>query len=224
MDNLAMGLASKKESRAAVMHRLELPSMKTFLAVSFSFCALFALPPCKGNAQVGATSNDVPSRKWICVLDKAAGVTYNNNGQPTAGAARFEERHNKFVLTIKRVVRPQDIRERCLSNLAYWTKILSDKGTFSPSDEPNFQNNGADNKRFRDYRGNIGPWCFASDEATIKFFDRDHANTLVSYDTAPDEFVGLPGEWLRFHANKFEAGESLDLGPVVFTGQCERID
>ena len=101
--------------------------------------------------------------------------------------------------------------------------ILSEKGTFDPSDEPNF-NTGGDIKKFYDYRANIGPHCFSSSQATIKFFDRDDASTLVSYDFLPTEFVGLPGQWLKLYADKFEVGEPLDLGPVVFTGKCERID
>jgi hypothetical protein len=177
------------------------PSMKTFLAVTFTLGVLFALAPCNGNAQAGATSNDVQSRKWLCVLEKAAGVMYNH-GNPRGEAVNFEDGHKKFILTIKRIVRSQESRDLCLSTVAYWTSILSEKGTFSPSDKPSF-GNGGDNyqdiiKRFHDYRYNIGPRCFASDEATVKFFDRDHADTLVSYDFLPQQFAGfLPGQWRR---------------------------
>jgi hypothetical protein len=109
----------------------------------------------------------------------------------------------------------------CRSNLEYWMAILAEKGTFDPSDKPNF----SDIKKFRDYRGNIRPFCFASNEATIKFFDRDFPSRLVDYDFLTDRFGGsLPGEWLELRGNNFEAGELLDAGPVVFAGKCERID
>ena len=199
--------------------------MKVFLAIAFTSCAVFALIPCNGNAQNAERLSDVQSRKWICVLENAAGVVYANSGakEPTPRSINFEERHKKFVLTIKQIVRSQEERDMCRSTLVHWMPILSEKGTFDPSDVPNF-NTGGDINKFTDFRGNIGPHCFASNEATIKFFDRDRASTLVSYDIFEQEFVGLPGEWLKLYADKFEAGEPLDLGPVVFTGKCERID
>jgi hypothetical protein len=192
--------------------------MKVFLAIAFTSCAVFALTPCNGNAQNAERANDVQSRKLICVIENAAGVLYANSDakEPTPKAINFEERHKKFVLTIKRIVRSRDRRDMCSSILAYWMPILSEKGTFDPSDMTT---------KTPDFRFNIGPHCFASNEATIKFFDRDHASTLVSYDFPPgDWFVGLPSEWLILFGDKFQAGELLDLGPVVFTGKCERID
>ena len=177
---------------------------------------MFASASCAGYAQNAAASNDVKSRKWICVLEKAAGVMHPGTKEETPGAINFEERHKKFVLTIKPIVRSQTYRDICRASLSHWMPILFEKGTFDPSERP-FTGGS-------DYRHNIGPHCFASDEATIKFFDRAYANTLVSYDFLPTEFEGLPGNWLKLYADKFEAGESLDLGPVVFTGKCERID
>jgi hypothetical protein len=84
---------------------------------------------------------------------------------------------------------------------------------------------GSDMSKFYDLRSNLGPNCFASEEATIKFFDKDQSDRLVSYDFLPDEFVGLPGNWIAIHPNnEFHAGETLDYGPVVFTGKCERLE
>jgi hypothetical protein len=198
--------------------------MKAFVAISFASFTVFALAPGNGDAQAVAGSNDVQSQKLICVLDKAAGVKYASNGatEQTAGAITFIEGHKKFVLTIKRIFRSQYERDLCRQNLAYWMPILSEKGTFDSSSPP-FYMLGVGGKFF-DYRFNIGNNCFASNEATIKFFDRDSAQRLVSYDLQPMTFTGLPGEWLELDGNNFEAGERLDLGPVVFTGKCERID
>jgi hypothetical protein len=200
--------------------------MKAFLCmIRFTSCVVLASFNSNGDAQNAAQSDDVHVRKLICVLEKAAGVLYANSDaeEPTGKAINFEERHKRFVLTIKQIVRSQERREMCRANLAHWMPMLFEKGTFDPTDKPNF-NTGGDIRKFSDFRANIGPNCFASNEATIKFFDRDHASTLVSYDFLPTEFEGLPGQWLKLYADKFEAGESLDLGPVVFTGQCERID
>ena len=188
---------------------------KAFLTITF---ASFAMS-CASYGQNVAASTDVQSRKWICVLEKAAGVMYANPGakEATPGAINFEERHKKFVLTIKPIVRSQNGLDLCRASLSHWMPILFEKGTFDPSERP-FTGGS-------DYRINIGPHCFASDEATVKFFDRDHASTLVNYNFAPHEFVSGPGAWLELYAdNTFQAGERLDLGPVVFTGKCERID
>ena len=178
--------------------------MKAFLTIAFTSCAVFALATCNGNAQNAERANDVQSRKWICVIENAAGVVYANSAakEPAPKAIKFEERHKKFVLTIKRIVRSREERDMCRSNLAHWMPILSEKGTFDPSDIPNF-NTGGDINKFTDFRFNIGPHCFASNEATIKFFDRDRASTLVSYDFPPgDWFVGLPSEWLILFGDK----------------------
>jgi hypothetical protein len=194
---------------------------KAFLTITF---ASFAMS-CASYGQNAAASIDVQSRKWICVLEKAAGVMYANPGakEATPGAINFEERHKKFVLTIKPIVRSQYDRDLCRFSLSHWMPILAEKGTFDPSDQP--RSTGGDISKFYDYRINIGPDCFASDEATVKFFDRNRASRLVNYDFAPHEFVSGPGEWLELYAdNTFHAGARLDLGPVVFTGKCERID
>jgi hypothetical protein len=197
--------------------------MKALLALAFTAYALSASAPSTTYAQQTATANDAQSGKWLCIIEKAAGVLYASQDakEPTPRARNFEERHKKFVLTIKPIVRPKESREFCRSSLSHWMPILSEKGAFDPSDKPN---PSADMSKFYDYRYNIGPHCFASDEATIKFFDRDYANRLVSYDFLPQHFEGLPGNWLAMYGDNFQAGETLDFGPVVFTGKCEQID
>jgi hypothetical protein len=110
--------------------------MKAFLAIAFTSLAMSASAPCAGYAQNAAASNDVKSRKWICTLEKAAGI-YTDPGakEATPGAINFDERHKKFILTIKPIVRPQDIRDWCRSTLSHWMPILFEKGTFDPSDK-----------------------------------------------------------------------------------------
>jgi hypothetical protein len=81
-----------------------------------------------------------------------------------------------------------------------------------------------DKGNFWDYRINMGPHCFASNEATLKYFDQTTAETLVNYDLFPEMFEGLPGNWLIMRRDEFQAGEMLDAGPVVHAGKCERID
>lgn len=188
-------------------------------ALAFATCAVLA------SSHTNAQRADDQLGKFICVLEKAAGVLYANSDakEPIPGPINFEERHKKFVLTIKRIVRSQQVREMCRSNLAFWMPLLSEKGTFDPSIRPDFSFRSGN---FSDFRTNIGRHCFSTDEATIKFFDRDFASTLESYDfPSPRHFVGLPGEWLKLYTGgKFEAGEALDLGPVVFTGTCEPIE
>jgi hypothetical protein len=168
--------------------------------------------------------NDTQTIKSICVVEKAAGVLANSQSKETsAKAIRFEERHNHFVVTIKPIVRSQEQRDFCLASLSHWTPILAEKGTFDPSDHP--RSTGGDIKKFYDYRANLGPNCFASSEAKVKFFDRESESRLVSYDFLPTEFESvIPGNWLRMYGVNFEAGETIDSGPVVFTGTCSRID
>ena len=178
----------------------------------------------------GGTSHAQESsapRKLLCIIEKAAGVIYQNPDakESTPTAINFEEQHKRFTVTIEQIVRDQEQRERCQSNLKYWLPILSQKGRFGDSDKPDFSTNGHDNK-FTDYRVNIGPSCFASDRATIKFFDRQKAETLETYDMTTHEFTTpvVGGEWFAVFGDNFEAGERLDAGPVVFTGKCQRID
>ena len=168
--------------------------------------------------------NDTQTTKSICIVEKAAGVLANSQSKETsANAIRFEERHNHFVVTIKPIVRSQEQRDFCLASLSHWTPILAEKGTFDPSDHP--RSAGGDIKKFYDYRANIGPNCFASSEAKVKFFDRESESRLVSYDFLPTEFESvIPGNWLRMYGVNFEAGETIDSGPVVFTGTCSRIE
>jgi hypothetical protein len=104
----------------------------------------------------------------------------------------------------------------------YGMPKLLEKGSFEDSDTKFYT--GGDNQKIHRFSFQYWTQCFASNEASIKFFDRDVADKLVSSDFLPTEFEGLPGQWLKFYAGKFEAGESLDIGPVVFTGSCERID
>jgi hypothetical protein len=197
--------------------------MKAFLTVALTCCAMFGSVARTGHAQQTTASNNDHSQRWFCTIEKAAGVLYANShaNEPTPKAINFEERHKKFVLAIKPIVRPQMYRDLCRSTLDHWMPILSETGTFDPSDKPKWS---GDTKSWYDWRANIGPHCFASNEATVKFFDRDRAETLVSYDFLPQMFEGLPGEWLEMRGNDFEAGERLDYGPIVFTGKCERID
>ena len=187
--------------------------MKSLLSVS-AFASFAVLATASyGNAQ-NATDYDGQIGKFICFAENAK--------TPTPRVMNFEERHRRFVLTIKRIVRPQLMPEMCFSNLAYWMPFLSEKGTFDPSIKP-YVNTG-DIKTFSDFRANIVRNCLSSYEATIKFFDRDYAIPLVSYEWSPTEFVGITeGVWLRFHAGRFQAGESWDFGPVVFTGHCARL-
>jgi hypothetical protein len=199
--------------------------MRAFLFVAIASCAAIGTSGGIGYPQENTSPKGGESRKWFCTVEKAAGVmpAKRDAKGSTATAINFNERHKKFILTIKHIVRSQLEREMCRANLAYWMPILAAKGTFDETDHPNLGNTGGDIGKFSDYRYNIGKNCFASDEATLKFFDREGANTLVSYDFLSEEFVGLPGNWLKLYADEFEAGETLDAGPVVFTGKCERI-
>jgi hypothetical protein len=214
-----------ERAKNAIQSHFGGPAMKAFLSAASSFCAIYALIISNGNAQTAQKPDGIENQKWICVLEQAAGVMYTNRDakEPTARSVNFEDKHKKFLLTIKQIVRTQQEREMCRANIAYWMPKLLENGTFEPSDRPNF-NSGGDIRKFIDFRANIGPHCFASNEASMKFFDRNEPSTLVSYDFLPTEFEGLPGQWLKLHGSRFEAGELLDLGPVVFTGTCERID
>jgi hypothetical protein len=149
--------------------------MKNFVAIAFASFVLIASAPSNGVGQA-TFSKDDQAHKWICILEKAAGVMYADSGakEPVGKAVNFDERHKKFVLSIKRIVRSEEERDKCRSSLAHWSPILTEKGKFDPSDEPNFGALGP--RTFYDFRANLGPRCFASDEATIKFFDRDQAN------------------------------------------------
>jgi hypothetical protein len=168
--------------------------------------------------------NGTQTTKSICIIEKAAGVLGNKDSKETsAKAVKFDERHSHFVLTVKPIVRDQMQREFCLASLSHWTPILAEKGTFDPSDQP--MSAGGDIKKFYDYRANLGPNCFASSEAKVKFFDRESESRLVSYDFLPTEFESvIPGNWLRMYGDNFEAGETLDSGPIVFTGTCSRVE
>ena len=194
--------------------------MREFLVIALTSCAMFGSSVAGIGQETGArvTLPILPplSGKWICVIEKAAGVLYGEGAkESTPQAVKFQEQNRRFVLTIRRIVRDQFERDFCRATLSHWMPILAEKGNFDPSDkEPR---DGYD-------RFGIGPRCFASDEAVVKFFDRDHPDTLVRYDFWHQQWMGLPGQWLKFYANKFEAGETVDLGPVVFTGSCERID
>jgi hypothetical protein len=142
--------------------------MKAFLNVASTFCTIYALIVSNGNARAAQKPDGAENQKWICVLEQAAGVMYANRDakEPTARAVNFEEKHKKFVLTIKQIVRTQQQREMCRANIAYRMPKLLESGTFEPSDRPNF-NTGGDIKKFTDFRANISPHCFASNEASI---------------------------------------------------------
>lgn len=189
--------------------------MRASVAIALASCVLL------GGSGLGQDS--LAPRKLLCIIEKAAGVIYDDGAKAaTPRAINFEEQHKRFVVTIRRIVRDQMHRDMCRANLAYWMPLLAEKGTFDPSDQPSLVGS-ADINKFKEYRYNIGR-CFASDEATIKFFDRDYESRLASYDFRPQMFAGLPGEWLELRADNFEAGERLDAGPVVFTGKCQQID
>lgn len=167
---------------------------------------------------VTASASDSVSSKSLCIIEKAGGVLFNKqeNGLVST-AVKFDEKHRHFILTIKPIVRDEFQREWCRKTLAHWSPILAERGTFEADEEWS--------GRPYDIRNNIGR-CFASNEASIKFFDRDYENKLVDYDFPENEFVGLAGNWFKKlkYKDRFEAGESLDNGPVVFTGTCKSIE
>jgi hypothetical protein len=170
---------------------------------------------CSTSVLAGIQSDDGPS-KSLCIIEKAAGVLLDERSDTTVPkAVRFDERHNHFILTIKRIVRSESQREWCLKTLAHWTPILRERGTFEPDDKWS--------GRPYDLRSNIGR-CFASNEATIKYFDRNGEEKMESHDFLPMEFVGLAGNWLKKIGDRFQAGSTLDSGPVVFSGTCKAID
>jgi len=182
--------------------------MKTDFIVASTACAVLALFPSNGHAQYG--DKDLTS-KWLCVVERAVGLGWS--------PINSEERHKPFVLTIKRIVRSGLQRTMCRDNINYWLEPLLKAGTFDASG--GFPKRTGDN--FVDWRANIGPHCFASNEATNKFFDEDRARTLVGYDFEPHWFEGQPGNWLDIREDgTFHAGERL--GPVVFRGKCERTE
>lgn len=178
-----------------------------------------------------AGPQELENTKWICVLGQTAGIVYSSSGaqEPTAKVIRFEERHRKFVLTISKIERGQYARDLCQGNIGHWLPKLLKYGTFDPKEQASsgLMDFGKPKEAWADRR-DIAP-CFASNEASMKWFDRDSPDSsLFSYDY-PTDFTGpVPGYWLRLYPGatpvRFEAGESLDAGPVVSTGSCERIE
>jgi hypothetical protein len=160
-------------------------------------------------------NQDGPS-KSLCLIEKAAGVMFDKASKTSVPKAiRFEEAHSHFVVTIKPIVRSKEQRDWCLLALSHWMPILAERGTFDP--DPQMFG------RPYDLRANIGR-CFASNEAALKFFDRKDDDKLIGYDYPDTDFVGLAGSWFKKFGDTFEAGESLDGGPVVYSGTCKSID
>jgi hypothetical protein len=203
-------------------------SMTASLTIALISCAIFGLAVCVGHAEEATASNNSQSQRSLCVIEKAAGVVYPSGDAKEAipEAISFEEQHKRFVLTVKRIVRSQLKRDMCRWSLSYWMPILSATGTFPLPESPVGGSSGDPEKggTWYDTRYNIGRNCFASQQATIKFFDRTSESSLVSYDFLQQQFEGLPGDWLRLRGDNFEAGENLDAGPVIFTGKCQRIE
>ena len=188
--------------------RLSKPLLAASLVASFS-----------SNALAEALSG-----KWDCLTEKSAGVMSSTDGsRQTAEAITFNEKHKHFVLSISPA--PHD-KNWCRQTLNHWTPILERDGKFNLDDKPFAGSSSSDPSKMYDMRRNIGPHCFSSLNATIKFFDRDHETHLVSYDYYPNDFEGSPGNWLSFYEGprSFQAGETIDAGPVVYTGICERLD
>lgn len=168
-----------------------------------------------GTAAVAGPDNDHLA-KSLCFIEKAAGILFDERAKDhVPKAVRFEDKHNHFILSIKPIIRSEGQREWCLKTLEHWMPILAKQGTFDP--DP-----GWSGKPY-DLRHNIGR-CFSSSEATIKFFDRDSEEKMESYDFQPMEFTGLAGNWIKKKGDRFEAGSTLDAGPVVFSGTCKSID
>lgn len=190
--------------------------MRYLIGLALSLATFPAIAQVPSSPPNRAQEKDVGSSKSICVIEHAAGVLMDEHGKEMVSKAiRFDEKHNHFVVVVKPKVRSKQEREWCLSTLSHWTPMLAERGTFD--DDPGFSG------KPYDLRLNIGH-CFASREATIKFFDRDHDSKLDGHDFMTATFVGLAGNWFKARGNNFEAGETLDDGPVVFTGTCKPID
>lgn len=176
------------------------------------------------SALIGGTchAEDI-SEKWFCVTESAAGSLWNENAQQyIPRAINFQEGHKKFLLEI---TQNKPYVAFCKQTLDHWEPILLKDGKFEysstmsiPRDDPNNPKNNYD------FRENIGPNCFSTTQATLKFFDRDYPDIYHGYDFDPRSFTGLPGNWFSFYGNRFQAGETLDAGPVVFTGSCQKLD
>jgi len=170
-------------------------------------------------------AEDVPKTgKLLCTIESAAGLVYSeDNKKYEPQVIHYPEKHRRFVLTIKPIVRDQMQRDSCRSTFAYWEPILSQKGSFDESDDPNMKNHTG----FADTREYIGRRCFASTEATIKYFDWGHPVLMVSYDFPPNEFEGFPGEWLRLYRDALSSlsflasGGGDYTGDVVIAGKCQ---
>jgi hypothetical protein len=198
--------------------------MRPAIAIVMLSCALF------GEIDSGR-AEDATARKFLCIIEKAAGLVEKNplppardvSSQYDAAVVNFEEKHKRFVLTVKPIVRDQWDRELCRSTLAYWESILAQNGGFNEgTDSLNFKQKPG---QFVDTRYNIGRKCFASRNATLKFFDGGYEANLTSYDFLENEFTGLPGEWLKLYSDAYSSFEaSLYLGTIVITGKCQSID
>ena len=163
-----------------------------------------------------------PDGKWLCVIDKAAGILHDpKTNTSVARAVQFDEKH-RFILTIQKVMRSPFNRGACKRSLDHWEAILYGDKDF-PEESQDYT------KPAYDLRMNMGPNCFSSTEAIVKYFDEDRSTRLTSYDFLPWEFNGLPDRWMTFRPSgatgmSFNGSEPLDAGPVVIQGSCERVD
>lgn len=162
-------------------------------------------------------------KRLLCIIEKAAGVTtIGDRAEQVARAITFQEAHRRFTIILKPVQMDQDRRNLCRQSLDHWTPSIEGRGSFDPTDAP-FGGMGPGSKDLFYSRGALGQNCFASEEASIKFFDRDHTNAFYGYGNWGGEYSASPGNWIGLWDNNkfFQAGETLDAGPVVFSGSCQ---
>ena len=167
------------------------------------------------------------SQNWICVVDSAAGSFWDENTKRyMPNAINFQEEHKRFTLKIWQAVVGGAL---CQQTIDHWNAVIAKNektdgfGHLDYSPTTKTPPSLSDTSKSYDYSGNVGQNCFATTLVFWKFFDRDQASRLHGYDFEPTWFTGLPGEWLRLTGTSFMAGETLDLGPVVYTGKCEEI-
>jgi hypothetical protein len=194
--------------------------VKKLAAFSMATVALWASSP--------GAHGEALSGTWACVVEQTAGITFSERSeQGTAHAIDFGSSHKHFLLKVAVVERTDFQRQFCRQTLEHWSPILQREGHFDPTDKPFTGASGHDASKMYDMRSNIGPNCFATMKATVKFFGHDFAASLFSYDFIPNEFQGvLPGQWLALYSDgkRFRMGETLDAGPIVTAGVCERAE
>lgn len=161
--------------------------------------------------------------KMICVVENSAGILIPGGNQPSqASSINLPESHKKFVLTISPIIRTKFDYSWCLQSLKHWEGYLAAQESY-PVEGIGRGTAGKDVSKMYDMRQNMGPMCFSNSQARLKFFDSREESKLLSYDFLPNEFQGLPGEWLKLYGMKFEVAQALDAGPIVMSGSCEAI-